>query len=119
MKKITVTGNVGRDPESRFTSTGDSFTVFSLAGNSGTKAAPKTEWFEVSCNNKLADIVKTHVKKGTRLLIEGTPGLNVWQDKSGNPMGVIRIFATFLEFLGTKDKEDEVTEDHVEEEIDS
>lgn len=110
MKKITVTGNVGKDPEVRYAPNGDSFTVFSLAVTSGSKDKKKTDWFEVNCSGKTADVVNEHVRKGTRLLIEGSPSINAWVSRDGKPMGVIRIFASYIEFIGAKPQDEESEE---------
>lgn len=99
MKKIIVTGNVGREPEVRYTPNGTEFTVFSLGVSSGTKDHKKTDWFEISCNGKTADVVKEHVHKGTRLLIEGSPSINTWI-KDGKAAGSIRIAAVYIEIIG-------------------
>ncbi len=107
MKKITVTGNVGKDPEVRYAPNGDIFTVFSLAVTSGSKGKKKIDWFEVNCNGKTAEVVSKHVRKGTRLLIEGTPSINAWVSRDGKLMGVIRIFASFIELISAKPQDDE------------
>lgn len=110
MKQIIVTGNVGKDPEVRYAPNGDSFTVFSLAVTSGSKDKKKTEWFEVNCSGKNAEIVQEYVQKGTKLLIIGSPGVNAWVSREGKPMGVIRIFASKIEFIGAKPQDDESEE---------
>ena len=110
MKKITVTGNVGKDPEVRYAPNGDSFTVFSLAVTSDSKDKKKTDWFEVNCSGKTADVVNEHMRKGTRLLIEGSPSINAWVSRDGKPMGVIRIFASYIEFIGAKPQDEESEE---------
>lgn len=106
MKEINVTGYVGKDPEVRYAPNGDSFTVFSFAVSSGPKDKRKTDWFEVSCNGKNAETTQKHVRKGTRLLIQGSPGINVWVSREGKPMGVMRISVSRLEFIGAKSEDD-------------
>lgn len=106
MKETIVTGHVGKDPEVRYAPNGDSFTVFSLAVSSGPKDKRKTDWFEITCNGKNADTANKHVRKGTRLLIKGSPGINVWVSREGKPMGVMRISVTYLELIGAKSEDD-------------
>ena len=120
MKKITITGHVGKDPSQIFAPNGDSYTVFSLAVTSGPKDNKKTDWFEIICNGKNADIVKEHVSKGTRLLIDGTPSVNAWVSREGKPMGNIRVFAAYIEFIGSKQQEDDKSEEaDVNDDVDS
>lgn len=108
MKKIIVTGNVGRDPEQRTLPSGESFVVFSLAVSSGTKANPKTDWLEISCNGKTADVVQNYVRKGSKLLIEGTPGVNAYINKENKAVGTLRVYANTIEFIGSREKSEDV-----------
>ena len=64
MKKIIITGNVGRDPEMRADQTGGQFASFSVGVSVGTKQNPKTDWVDVTCNGKLSDIARNFIKKG-------------------------------------------------------
>lgn len=110
MKKIIVTGNVGRDPEQRTTTTGDSFVVFSLAVSSGTKAKPKTDWLKISCSSEhLINLAMQYIKKGSKLLIEGTPSVNAYINKENKAVGTLRVLANTIEFIGGK-KEDDTSE---------
>ena len=52
MKKIIITGNVGRDPEMKISQNGEEFVTFSLGVSVGTKDKPKTDWVDISCNGK-------------------------------------------------------------------
>ena len=76
-----MTGNVGRDPEVRADQNGNQFVTFSLAVSVGTKQNPKTDWIDITCNGKLADVAKNYVKKGTKLLIEGFPSVHAYMSK--------------------------------------
>ena len=105
MKKIFVSGNVGKDPETRHLANGGSFVTFSLAVKSGTKDNPKTDWVEINCNNKLAEIAQQYVKKGTKLLVEGTPNANAYIDKEGKAVAKLVVYANNLELMGGGEKE--------------
>lgn len=111
MKKIFVTGNVGRDPESRYSPKGDAFVTFSLAVKTGSKDNEKTDWLEISCNGKTAEIAQKHVVKGKRLLIEGTPSAHAYLNKENKPVATLRISASNIEFIGAK-LDNELYEDH-------
>lgn len=102
MKKIIVTGNVGRDPESRYDASGSMFVTFSLAVNTGSKANQKTDWLEISCNGKTAELVQTYVRKGKKLLIEGTPAASAYINKEGNAVATLRVYANNVEFLSAE-----------------
>jgi len=107
MKKIFVTGNVGRDPESRYAPSGESFVTFSLAVTTGPKNNQKTDWLEISCNGKTAEVVQTYVRKGTKLLVEGTPSANAYINKEGKPVATLRVSANNIEFIGSKERSEE------------
>lgn len=113
MKKIFVTGNVGRDPELRADQNGNQFATFSMAVSVGTKQSPKTDWVDISCNGKLAEVARNYVKKGTKLLVEGFPSVSAYINKENKPVGTLRVNASNFEFLGSKrDENDEYNQDH-------
>ncbi len=112
MKKIIITGNVGKDPEVRSDSAGNSFVVFTVAVSVGTKTNPKTDWIDITCNGKTADIVKMYVKKGIKVLVEGFPSVNAYISRENKAVGTLRIAAHNVELLSKKD--DTVTHDEFE-----
>ena len=105
MKKIIVTGNVGKDPELRADQTGSQFATFSVGIAVGTKQNPKTDWVEVSCNGKLAELARTYVKKGNKILVEGFPSASAYLNRENKPVASLRIFANNLEFLSKREDE--------------
>jgi single-strand DNA-binding protein len=107
MKKIFVTGNVGRDPESRYAPNGESFVTFSLAVTTGPKDNQKTDWLEISCNGRTAETVQKWVKKGSKLLIEGTPSANAYINKEGKAVASLRVSASNIEFIGSRERSEE------------
>ena len=115
MKKMIITGNVGKDPELRADQSGNQFATFSVGVSVGTKQAPKTDWVEISCNGKLADIAKTYVKKGSKLLVEGFPSASAYVNRENKPVASLRIFANTIEFLSKR--EDEQSDDHKDEPV--
>lgn len=106
MKKVFVTGNVGRDPETRYAPSGESFITFSFAVTTGSKDKQKTDWLEISCNGKTAELAQQYVRKGTKLLIEGTPSANAYINKEGIPVATLRIAASNIEFIVSKPSND-------------
>lgn len=107
MKKIIVTGNVGKDPESRFAPSGESFVTFSLAVTTGPKANQKTDWLEISCNGRTAEVAQNYVRKGTKLLVEGTPSAGAYMNKEGKAVATLRVYANNIEMLSSKDRSEE------------
>ena len=103
MKKIIVTGNVGRDPEMRADQTGGQFATFSIGVSVGTKQNPKTDWVDISCNGKLADIARNYIKKGTKLLVEGFPSVGAYINKENKAVGTLRIYANNIELLSKRE----------------
>ena len=113
MKKLMITGNVGRDPEMRADQSGGEFASFSVAVSVGNKQKPKTDWVDVTCSGKLADIAKNYIKKGSKLLIEGFPSVNAYIDRSNNPIGTLRLYANNIEFISSA-KESELSNNEPE-----
>ncbi|MBP9742101.1 MAG: single-stranded DNA-binding protein [Burkholderiales bacterium] len=99
MKRLIITGNVGQDPELRLDNSGTQFTTFSVAVAVGTKQNPKTDWVDISCNGKLAEIAYTYAKKGTKVLIDGYPTVNAYINKDNIPIGTLKLYANSLELL--------------------
>ena len=99
MKRLTITGNLGRDPELRIDASGNKFATFSVAVGVGTKLNPKTDWIEVSCNGKLAEIATTYAVKGNKILVEGFPAVTAYLNNGNDPVGVQRLYAHTIELL--------------------
>ena len=108
MKKVIITGNVGRDPETRHAASGDSFVTFSFAVTTGSKDNQKTDWLEISCNGRTAETVQKWVRKGSKLLIEGTPSANAYVNKEGKAVASLRVSATNIEFIGSRERSEDV-----------
>ena len=91
VNKVIIIGSLGRDPEVRHTSGGDSVVNLSVATseswkdkNSGEKKE-KTEWHRVTIwNEHLGKIAQQYLKKGSRIYLEGQLQTRKWQDQSGN-----------------------------------
>ncbi len=105
MKKIIITGNVGRDPEVRSDQSGAAFATFSVGVNVGNKQNPKTDWVDISCSGKLVDIARNYVRKGSKILIEGFPSVSAYMNKENKPAASLRIYANVLELLSKREDE--------------
>lgn len=78
---VIIVGNLGRDPEMRYTPAGKAVTSFSVAVSDGFGENKKTIWFRVSAWEKQAETCNQYLKKGSKVLIEG----RLQADPSGNP----------------------------------
>lgn len=107
MKKLIITGYVGKDAEVLFNQkTGESFAKFSVRIAVGTKQEPRTDWVEVVCNDKLLDVARSFVKKGGRVLVEGFPKTHAYISKEGKAGSVLTVHAHILELLGKASDEE-------------
>ncbi len=110
MYQYTVlVGNVGRDPELRYTPSGVAVCDFSVAvnkrwtDNSTSEQREKTTWFRVTCWRGLAETVSQYVKKGRQVLVTGEVDASAWSDNDGNPRASLEITARDVKFLGRRD----------------
>ena len=107
-QQITIVGNVGQDPEMRYTPSGQAVTSFSVAVNKSWVGADgqrqdKTLWFKVTCWRKLAETVSAHLKKGSKALVIGEiEEARVWTDKQGESRASLEVTAATVRFLDAK-----------------
>ena len=90
VNKVTLVGNLGKDPEIRSTNDGTKIASFSVATSENWKdrtsgeRREKTEWHRVVVfNDRLVDVIERYVKKGSKLYIEGALQTRKWTDKDG------------------------------------
>jgi single-strand DNA-binding protein len=108
VNKVLLLGNVGKDPEIRTTAGGMTVASFSLATADRAKDAQgnwadKTEWHNLVCFQRTAEVVRDYVKKGTQLFVEGKIQTRSWDDKtSGEKKYKTEILVNELTLLGSK-----------------
>ena len=96
VNKAILIGNLGRDPEIRYTQSGDPIANFSIATNeawtdkSGQKQE-RTEWHRVEVFGKTAQVARDYLTKGRSVYIEGTIRYDEWTDKDGNKRNTTKI----------------------------
>ena len=105
MNKIIVIGNLGRDPEMRYTPNGQSVTSFSVASNrtyttSAGERREETEWFNVSAWGKLGELCNQYLTKGRQVYVEGRLSSRSYQGQDGQMRFVNEINLTDVQFLG-------------------
>src|ERR1700712_2285862 len=112
VNKVFLLGNVGKDPEIRATASGMNVASFSLATAERAKDAQgnwadKTEWHNIVCFQRTAEVVRDYVKKGSQVLIEGKIQTRSWDDKtSGEKKYKTEILCNELTLLGGKSSGD-------------
>ncbi len=105
VNKVILVGNLGRDPEVRYTKSGQAVASFSLAtserwtGKDGNKEE-KTEWHRIVAWGKLGEICGEYLSKGKLVYIEGRLQTREWDDKDGNKKQTTEIVASNMTMLG-------------------
>lgn len=104
LNKVMVIGNLGKDPEMRFTADGTPVTSFSVAvnrmtGSMGGERRQETDWFNIVAWRKLAETCNQYLAKGKRVYIEGRLQTRSWQDKEGQTRYQTEIIANDVIFL--------------------
>jgi len=107
LNKILLIGNLGKDPEVRFTPDGTPVATFSLATSENwtDKSGQRqehTEWHTVVAWNKLADLAKRYLVKGRQVYIEGRLRTREWNDKEGNKRRTTEVIANQVVLLGSR-----------------
>ncbi|MCC7352831.1 MAG: single-stranded DNA-binding protein [Anaerolineae bacterium] len=111
-QKIVIAGNLGGDPQMRYTPSGVPVTSFSVATNrkwtdASGNPQERTVWFRVTAWRKLAETCNQYLNKGSKVLVEGemepdpqTGGPRMWQDKDGRTRASYEVTAREVRFLG-------------------
>lgn len=106
VNKVILVGNLGADPEIRYTPGGMAVATFKLATSEtwvkDGKKETKTEWHKVVAFNKLAEICGQYLSKGKQVYIEGKIQTRSWDDKDGNKRYTTEIVANTMQMLGSK-----------------
>lgn len=103
--KITVVGNLGRDPELRYTPQGSAVCSFSMATNEKRRdkageMQDVTTWFRVTLWGKQAENASKYLTKGSPVYIEGRLRVEEWTDKDGNNRHTLEVNGSDMQFLG-------------------
>jgi single-strand DNA-binding protein len=105
VNKVILVGRLGRDPETRFTASGQAVANFSLATDESFKSRSgerqkRTEWHRIVLWGKLAEIVQQYLKKGMLVYIEGRIQTRQWEDKrDGQKRTATEIVANVMRML--------------------
>ncbi len=105
--KIILVGNLGKDPELRYTPDGTAVASFSLATNEKRKDKSGqfqdvTTWFKVTLWRKQAENASKYLTKGSPVYIEGRLNIEEWTDKDGKNRYTLDVQASDMQFIGAK-----------------
>jgi single-strand DNA-binding protein len=108
--KITLVGNLGRDPELRYTPQGTPVCSFTLATNERRKDRAGenqdvTTWFRVTLWGRQAETASQYLSKGRPVYIEGRLRVEEWTDKDGKQRHTLEVHATDMQFIGGRGDE--------------
>lgn len=108
VNKVTIIGNLGRDPENRYLPSGEQVASIAVATTenwtdkqSGEKKS-LTEWHRISFFGKLAEIAGQYLKKGSQVYVEGKLRTQKYTDKDGIERYQTQIIANTMQMLGSK-----------------
>ena len=111
-------GNLGKDPEMRYTPSGQAVTSFSVATNrqytnNNGESVKETTWFRVSAWGKQAETCNQYLRKGSKVLVEGrltsdpaTGGPRIWKAQDGSSRASFEVNASTVRFLSSKNESD-------------
>jgi len=107
LNKVMLIGNLGKDPEVRYTTSGQGVASFSIATtekykNKSGDWEEKTEWHNIVLWGKLAEIAKDYLSKGKTVFIEGRLQTRKWQDKDGRDRYTTEIVGDRMQMLSPK-----------------
>ena len=108
VNKVILVGNLGRDPETRYTTGGDAVTNIRVATTDTWKdkngeKQERTEWHTVVFFGRQAEIAGEYLKKGKQVYIEGRLQTRKWQDKEGQDRYTTEIVADRMQMLGSRE----------------
>lgn len=107
--KIIIQGNVGQEPEMRYTPDGKPVANFSIAVSEKRKGEEQTTWFRCTAFDKTAEIVSQYVAKGNPVLVDGRISSRKFTDKQGAERESWEVTVDRLTLLGGKPKEAQET----------
>lgn len=108
VNRVFLMGNLGVDPEVRFTPSGQAVANFRIATNESWtdkqgQKQEKTEWHRIVVWGKLAELCGEYLKKGRQCFVEGRLQTREWTDKEGKKNYTTEIVANNVQFLGGRD----------------
>jgi single-strand DNA-binding protein len=116
VNKVILIGNLGRDPEVRYTTNGTPVANFTLATNerwldqASGERKERTEWHRIVVFGKQAEIAGEYLRKGRQVFVEGSLQTREWTDREGNKRYTTEVRATNFQMLGGRGDRAETAE---------
>ena len=114
LNKVMLIGNVGQDPELRYTPDGNPVANFSIAVNRrrrvGDEYKDETEWFNIVCFSRTAENVNQYLSKGQKVYVEGRFQSSEYVGQDGNQRKSFEVIANEVTFLSTKNEADSINQ---------
>lgn len=111
INKVILIGNVGRDPEVKYTQSGTAVCNFSLATTERYNEEDHTEWHNIVAWKRLAEICGEYLTKGSKVYIEGKLTTRKWQDKDGDDKFTTEIVAREMKMLSPRQSQHELRDE--------
>lgn len=108
VNKVIIVGNLGQDPETKYTASGAAIANVSIATSEAWKdkqtgqAQERTEWHKIVFFNRLAEIAGEYLRKGSKVYIEGALRTRKWQDQQGQDRYTTEIVANEMQMLDSR-----------------
>jgi single-strand DNA-binding protein len=107
MLKATLIGNLGNDPDMRYSANGSPFLRFNVASNYRVRSPEgewqdKTEWVRVTVFGQRAETLQQYLKKGSRVYVEGRLEARPWTDQQGQIRSGLEVMASDVEFMSSR-----------------
>ena len=115
LNKVLLIGNLGRDPEIRYTNAGSAVANYSIAttdrwtSKNGDKQE-RTEWHDIVAFDRLGDLCQNYLTAGSSIHVEGRLQTKSWEDPQGLKKYRTEVVATAIQFLDSKSKKNEEPE---------
>ncbi len=117
-EKLTIVGNLGQDPELRYLQDGTAVTNLSVAVNRKRQGQKVTTWYRVSVFNTGAENVCKFLKKGSKVLVEGSSvRVSLYTAKDGKPAASLEVTAERVVFLDSPEETGSTGGDEVDENV--
>jgi single-strand DNA-binding protein len=116
LNKVMIIGNLGKNPEMRYTPSGNPVTTFTVAtsrswNTSDGERRTETEWFNIVAWGSLAEICNQYLTKGQQVYIDGRLQSRSWNDKDGNHHTSVEVVANEMIMLGNRQSTDDQTDE--------
>jgi single-strand DNA-binding protein len=107
LNKVLLIGNLGRDPEMKYTPQGNPMTTFSMAVSRNRRTPEgdwkeETEWFRIVAWQKLAETCNEYLRKGSKVYIEGRLQTREYTGQDGQPRQIVEVVANEMVLLDSR-----------------